>query len=269
MAHLVSLDFRGHGQSSSTPNAYRVVDYVADAVHVLDQLSGKLIVYGHSLGAMVALAASARLPEKVHAAILEDPPFATMGKHLPGTALMNYFEAVARCLSQLQAEYPEQPNRRPGTATPNRSSRDSEHLQSSARSERYFEAFSEMVVGQGADGLPIRIRDQRDEPSRRFTGESLSQLDPHVLQPITAGKWLEHYDVLELASAIRCPVHVLQADPQQGGMLADHDVELLRGPLGAQLRHTYFAGVGHFIHWSQPLEIIQLLRSELALDNLL
>src|SRR5207302_6991572 len=55
--HVHALDFRGHGRSSPRPGRYRVVDYVEDAAAFLRHgCDEPAVVYGHSLGAMVALA---------------------------------------------------------------------------------------------------------------------------------------------------------------------------------------------------------------------
>src|SRR5947209_9478255 len=55
--HVHALDFRGHGRSSPRSGRYRVVDYVEDAAAFLRHgCDEPAVVYGHSLGAMVALA---------------------------------------------------------------------------------------------------------------------------------------------------------------------------------------------------------------------
>src|SRR5438045_742737 len=51
------LDFRGHGGSGRVPNKYRIIDYVQDAVSVLrTRVAEPAVLYGHSLGALVAAA---------------------------------------------------------------------------------------------------------------------------------------------------------------------------------------------------------------------
>ena len=93
--HIHALDHRGHGQSSRAKFGYLVRDYVHDAVaFVQQQVQGPVVLYGHSLGAMVAAGVAAELPQQVQGAILEDPPFETMGPQISQSALLSYFAGV-------------------------------------------------------------------------------------------------------------------------------------------------------------------------------
>jgi pimeloyl-ACP methyl ester carboxylesterase len=65
------LDFRGHGASDRAPGSYRIADYVADALSVLERPAA---LVGHSLGGVVAWCAAQSRPDLVTAAFLEDPP---------------------------------------------------------------------------------------------------------------------------------------------------------------------------------------------------
>jgi len=73
--HVFALDFRGHGQSSHTPGAYHLDDYTHD-IHqfILHQVQKPVVVYGHSLGALVGINLAAQQPSWVQALILGDPP---------------------------------------------------------------------------------------------------------------------------------------------------------------------------------------------------
>src|SRR5688572_19527459 len=63
--HLHLIDLRGHGGSGRAPGRYAVVDHVEDALAVLAWLGRPAVLFGHSLGALVAAAAAARRPELV------------------------------------------------------------------------------------------------------------------------------------------------------------------------------------------------------------
>ncbi|MGP8306623.1 alpha/beta fold hydrolase [Vibrio sp. YIC-376] len=70
--HLLAVDHFGHGLSShkSSDNYYPFHDYIADLHHLLDELSpNRLMLVGHSLGALVSSCYSAAFPEQVEALV--------------------------------------------------------------------------------------------------------------------------------------------------------------------------------------------------------
>ena len=244
-ANLVSVDFRGHGRSDPTPLSYRVANYVEDAVRLVKSLANPVTLYGHSLGAMVALATAARLPERMNTVILEDPPFSTMGDRFLGSTLLQYFQAVEIVVQ----------NEMKNTAS------SLVQTNSEARIQRLFEAFSNIVVGTDANGSVIRVRDQRDLISRRFSAEGLARIDPVVLAPITAGHWLHGYDLDSLLPSIKAKVVLLRADAACGGMLTSDEADHIGRRLAGLCEQIYFPGVGHSLHWAKPKELIELISS--------
>ncbi len=72
---VYALDLRGHGHSSHTPGAYHLDDFTLD-VHqfIAEMVQVPVVIYGHSLGALVALNLSAQQPQSICALILGDPP---------------------------------------------------------------------------------------------------------------------------------------------------------------------------------------------------
>ncbi len=234
--NVALLDFRGHGGSMRVPEAYRVIDYVQDAMAFLEMVREPIVLYGHSLGAMVALGAASLNPRQVHKLVMEDPPFETMGSRLLGTALGRYFTGVEQCLIQHPM----------------------------ASEEELFHGFSEIVVGQHPDGRPLRMRDQRDEQSRRFSAMCLKAIDAGVLKPITNGQWLRGCDWTEWCRRVSIDTTILQADEKHGGMLTDSDAELLQRSMGTKCRVLRFVDTGHSIHWQHPNRTIELLRTIVA-----
>ena len=239
--NLTAVDFRGHGRSDPASSYYQVIDYVADAVSVLNDIDGPVILYGHSLGAMVALAACSRTSADVRHTILEDPPFSTMGHRLPDLPLMCYFQEVENCVSAEQSQH----------------DTNDDDLE---RVSHLFDSFSDMVVGENSDGSPIRVRDQRDEAARWFAAESFAQLDASVLQPITTGQWLHDYDLPSIASATNTPLTVLQADSSSGGMLTGDELQTLQKNCPATVNHVFCEKTGHGIHWEQPEQVVSIIR---------
>lgn len=218
---LHGIDHRGHGRSGRAAQNYRVADYAGDATAFVERgIDQPAVIYGHSLGAMVALAAAAAAPDRVRALVLEDPPCETLGTRIEHTTYPEMF-AAWRNLAETQAGVPE------------------------------LAARMADVVLTSHDGIRVRIGDVRDATSLRFTASCLSQLDPRVLDPLVAGTWYEGYSLDALLPRVKCPVLILQSDASAGGMLSDDDAErLLRGLSDAT--RIRFPDVGHLIHWEAP-----------------
>lgn len=75
-AHVVTLDFLGHGRSDrpEDPFAYSVTAFAQQVVALLDELgAGQAVIAGTSLGANVALEVAVIAPERVRGLVLEMP----------------------------------------------------------------------------------------------------------------------------------------------------------------------------------------------------
>lgn len=229
---LWAVDQRGHG-ASDRASRYLVVDYVADGVAWIRHQFGEqgrvrpVVLYGHSLGAMVAAGVAAACPDLVRGVVLEDPPFRTLGPHIGATNFHSYFEQISLLIRNPAAT----------TSVPELARR-----------------LAEITFVDPNSGRSQRLGDVRDPASLRFSAASLLNIDPHVLDPLVAGDWLDGYDEDAVFAGLRCPVLLLQADTALGGMLVDPDVERLRA-LAADVTHIRMPGVGHMMHWQRTQEI--------------
>jgi pimeloyl-ACP methyl ester carboxylesterase len=216
---VYATDHRGHGKSSRAER-YLTVDYVTDAVRFLrEEIQQPTVIYGHSLGAMVAAAVAAEAPEFVRAIILEDPPFHTMGTRIESYMMYPYFVAL-------------------------------EKLASNGMSlSQLVEALGAIEINT-ANGKTT-LRDVRDASALRFTARCLQQLDPAVMTPIAQSRWLDGYDVANIVARIQCPTLVMQADASAGGMLTDEDAMLLETTI-VDVTRVKLSGIGHQIHTVAP-----------------
>lgn len=228
--HLI--DFRGHGRSArhvlegDNARGYRVVDYVDDPVNYISRcIPEPIVLYGHSLGAMVAAAVAAACPEKVQTLILEDPPMETMGARIRDTVLFSFFECLTRYAND-QREV------------------------STIAGDLGNELLNDPVTN-----AVFPMSHIRDETTLRFSARSLQQLDPRVLEPIVRGQWLEGYHAEAILANIVCPTLLLQADPQCGGMLIDEDIPKLRD-LVRDLCHVRITGCPHLMHVAQSQTLL-------------
>jgi pimeloyl-ACP methyl ester carboxylesterase len=219
--HIHALDFRGHGSSARAANRYRVVDYVADAVSLLhNRITEPAVIYGHSLGALVAAAVAAEQPERVRAVVLEDPPAPALIENIRQTPFFNLFAGLHELAGSTQPV--------------------SEIARQLAD-----------VRLPGADGHSVRLGKLRDATALRFGARCLRDLDVDVLRPLLDGSWLTGYDWDRLLRGVRCPALLLRADEMCGGMLAVADADAMTERL-ADVTRVDLPACGHLIHWEQP-----------------
>ena len=220
---VTAIDHRGHGQSGRAPGAYHVPDYVADAVEYLKTTHERPVtLYGHSLGALVALGVAAECPELVRGIVLEDPPSARMLAGITGTG----YAVSWRVMQQLAG---------------------SENIVRSVR------VLSETIMPNGK-----RLGELRDPAALRFLAFCLADLDPEAMTTPLAGTWLNGFDPAATATRVSCPALLLAADPAVGGMMSAEASAMLAG----SLQEGYlvnFPGCGHLLHGEHPEAVAKVV----------
>ncbi len=215
---LTFLDQRGHG-GSEWAAGYGVADYVSDSMRVVREMGPEgLVVFGHSLGGMVAAAIAEAAP--VAGVVLEDPPFETMGSRIFGTGWHQVFMGFREALSE---------------------GRELEGL---------FERLGRVRI-VGADGTVSVLSQLRDEVSLRWSADCLARLDSRVLDPLVEGRWLEGFGWSSLLTRACCPVLLLQGDGSAGGALTDGDL-VDAGGGSERVSRVFFEGKGHQLHATEP-----------------
>mgnify|MGYP002640008840 FL=1 len=222
---VIALDQRGHGDSPRGGD-YFVAEHVADAVRLVrDELATPLVIFGHSLGAMVAAAVAAELPQQVRGIVLEDPPFHMMGNRIAGSLWQSQFIGMRDAA------------RRGGGI------------------DEITDALAEIRLPRD-DGGYKRLGEVRDRASLQWSALCLSRIDPEVLTPVIEGRWLDGYDMHAVFSRIHCPTLLLQADPGAGGALTDTDAEAACAAI-TSCQLIRFSGCGHQLHRDRPEEVLQ------------
>jgi pimeloyl-ACP methyl ester carboxylesterase len=228
--HLFAVDFRGHGRSHRCPGRYVVLDYFADVAALLQHyLPAPAVIYGHSLGALVALAAAALVPTQVQALILEDPPAPHLLANLPQSPYYDLFSG----------------------------------MQGLAGSDRPTGAVAAVLAElpvRGPNGTTCRLGDVRDGAALRFSARCLRDLDAEVLSPLLEGRWLEGYELDAFAAGAACPTLLLRGDDTTGGMLNAADADHLAGRM-ADCTRIDVPGAGHQLHWLATDTVLRLTSS--------
>lgn len=225
-----AMDHRGHGKSGRVAGVYQVTDYVADVAELLrTAFSEPVVIYGHSLGAMVACGAAAVAPEAVRAVVLEDPPFETLGRGIFATPFHPLFRGMRECAGQAD------------------------------RSTDEVAAQMAEIRLPGPDGPgTVRLGDVRDPAQLRFGARCLQLMDRGVLDPVVEGRWLEGYETDSVLPRVTCPALLLVGETERGGMLpVDEAARAAR--LMAHSMQIGFAGAGHLIHWTHTEELLRFL----------
>lgn len=221
-----AVDHRGHGESERAGGDYEVLHYAGDIIQFIEsQFEVPVVIYGHSLGAMVAAVAAAELGNRIAGAILEDPPFHTMGDRIAQTPLLSYFQGVRDVVNRY---------REPWEIGP---------------------ALAEIEIVDPRTQTVNKLADTRSETAILFAAKCLSKVDPAVLDPIVEGRWLNQFDLETVTRAIECPVLLLQADPEAGGMLTDHDAALMK-QIKPNLFHVKYPNAGHQLHWTRRESVV-------------
>ena len=227
---VVALDLRGHGASErSHAGQYRVRDFAEDAERLLELLGDEpVVLFGHSLGAMVAAMVAAHAPGRVRALVLEDPPGTTLAEGVSESPFHLQFAGIRRLLPT------------PRTV------------------DDLTFALAELPVRRPGDGAVVKFRELRDLAALRFSAECLLKMDPRVLEPLLAGRWLDGLDWFAELPRIACPTLLLRADPACGGMLSAAEADRVAAVI-PRCRRVDLSGIGHNIHATQPQRTLDLV----------
>ena len=103
---IIAPDQRGHGRTTQAPEGYDGPSIAADAVGLLDVLDiEQAILFGHSWGGNVAVAAAVHFPERVRALVLIDGGFVAP-KMMPGATWEDFSHTFRpRDVSGTRAEF--------------------------------------------------------------------------------------------------------------------------------------------------------------------
>jgi len=218
--HTYALDFRGHGRSSRTP-PYRYRDHIADTITFIDGcVKEPVVIFGSSMGGMVALMVAAQRPDLVKAVVFGDSSIKTdrtravmrdFHSYWAGWEKLASYKGPFNELVKLVAEMP--------VSVPGQNKK---------------------TYGEGLDAIAIMNK-----------ANYLRFVDPAVLRDWAAGaeddeaynRVIDGYDHERLRD-IKCPVLLIQGDPKKGGIFTDEAVAYAK----ANIRENYHVHIPEYDH---------------------
>lgn len=225
--HLFALDLRGHGQSGRVPRGYRGVDYAADVTQFLrERVPVPAVVFGHSLGGMLAMWVASHNPELVRALILGDNTIVIRKMRTPMyVALFTGLRDLARKGGSL---------------------------------EQIAAGIARIELQMPGSGTVVRIRELpgNDEAYLLAWARCVAQADPDTYDMSLDRSSLEGWDGEEALRGITCPTLLLQGNTELGGLMSDADVALAEQILPHHT-HVYLRSVGHALFIQQPEPVLR------------
>ncbi len=218
---VYAVDLRGHGKSGRTTGQYKIQDYVPDIKEFIEKLIQKpVILFGHSLGGMIAVLLAAYHPELVKAVIIGDSPISleVLKQHSDGQKEMTMlWREWARTLTLQQIV-------------------------------EKLKAMQVQIPGQEGS-TPASQAYGENHPWFRFMAENLKQNDPDMLTAIIDefDTTYREYDVDRLFPMIKCPVFILKGEASQGSLIRDIDIDHAYR-LIPNVKHEEIKGVGHALY---------------------
>lgn len=205
-------DLLGHGRQRRS-DTYRLADY-RDALLTDLPSEGDLILWGHSLGGLVALALAEKIGSRTSAIILEDVPlFEVDWPRFRDGPFYDGFKFLFETLSNEGLDKPKLEIEVAGWP-------------SGSGDRTYAEHF-------GPKGVEQRTTE-------------LMALDPKTLEPPMTGKIHGEVDIRKVLSQVRCPVHLLAGSRENGSALSVDDLAEFRRVCPTGKVHQ-FSHLGHDI----------------------
>ena len=233
--HIFAPDFRGHGTSGWVPNSYGLQDYIDDIIALLrERIQIPAYLFGHSLGGIVALMVASQYPQGVRAVVVGDAPLSRQ----------TWWDALLPSLDRLRAWR----NMCGGQKSIN----------------EMIEFLKDSPIEESGKSEPVLMRDVIGEESPIY--ESLAtnfyQCDPDMLTAILErfDSTARGYEMNTLLPAIQCPVLLLQADPNAGGVMTDMEIQQA-WPLLVQPSHVRLDGVSHVLHNERKEPVVTALKT--------
>jgi pimeloyl-ACP methyl ester carboxylesterase len=222
--HVFSVDLRGHGESGRVKDGYRISAMAEDVREFLKQVAGsRAALFGHSLGAMVAMFAAAENPG-VSALIVGDSLIT------PSNLAAIYDPIFSQLYRLLLVGGSQQ-----------------ELARGIGRIEIHFPGISE--------GIRLEELPGNTEPVLLEWARTAIRADPDCLRMTLDRSSHAGWDPERILPRITCPVLLLQGNPELDALLSDSDLALAKRLL-PRAQNVRFPLLGHALFMQQPKPVL-------------
>lgn len=224
--HIFAPDLRGHGKSTRVARGYHGPQYSEDIARFLSsRISPPAVLFGHSLGGMLAMSVTVHHPELVRALVLGDNIIVARRLRNPMyTALFSGLRDLARAGGSV---------------------------------EQVAQGIGRIVLPVPSGGsIAIRELPGNDEPYLLAWARCVTQADPDTYEMTLDGSSIEGWDGEAVLRGITCPTLLLQGTPELGGLMSDADVRLATQLLPHH-SHVKFRNLGHALFIQQPEPVLR------------
>ncbi len=225
--HIFVLDLRGHGRTDHAPGSYRISEFAEDVTEfVRTRFPSGAAIFGHSLGAMVAMHVAASGNCVVKALILGDTMIT------PENFRRSLYAPLFRQLYELL-----------------------QHTQSHAA---LAAAMGKILIPVPGLNEPVRIEELPGNTSEALAewAHCALQTDPDAIAMTVDGRAFEDWKPHEILPRISCPTLLLQGNPELDALLSDDDVKLALRLL-PNARHIQFPLLGHALFMQQAKPVLK------------
>jgi pimeloyl-ACP methyl ester carboxylesterase len=230
--HLYAPDFRGQGKSGRVQGEYHLQAFAEDTIAFLRScVAEPAFLFGCSLGGMVALMVAAQCPDHVRAVVVGDSPL------------------------------DRRPNRKEQTDRTRVRNATWQKLAGGRFSiEEIAEALRDAPTEIPGQDEPVTMREKYGEEHTvyDFVATNLYYTDPDMLAAVSTERFTAEYQMESVLPAIRCPVLLLQADPDMGCMMTDDEVSCAL-PLLAFPKYVQVKNAGHSLFLTEKEAVLRVI----------
>jgi pimeloyl-ACP methyl ester carboxylesterase len=224
---IIAPDLRGHGKSGKVPRGYQGPQYAEDIARLLrEQVQTPAVLFGHSLGGLLAMWIASHHPELVRAVILGDNFI--VARSLPNPMYKTLFSALCQIA------------RKGGTV------------------EEIAHAIGgiKLPIPGTEEFVPIHELPGNDEAYLLSWARSVQQVDPDTYAMTLDSSSFAGWNGESILRGITCPTLLLQASGELGGLMTDADVALATRLLP---HHSVvkFRNLGHALFIQQPEPVLR------------